>query len=207
MSGDFWSKRRAQVAAEAEQETRAALASDAAQEDAALGERSDEEILAELELPIPEDLDSTEAVQAFMKSAVPQRLKTRALRRLWRLNPLFANLDGLVEYGEDYTDAATVVENMQTAYQVGKGMLARIEEMTSVDLETEDRANGAASPEEGGVAPTEPEIEPQTEPENEPEPAAFVAQAEPAPEVEDVHPAAPRRMRFSFEHAPIEHTT
>ena len=27
----------------------------------------------------------------------------------------------MVEYGEDYTDAATVMEGMQTAYQVGQG--------------------------------------------------------------------------------------
>ena len=29
---------------------------------------------------------------------------------------------------EDYTDAATVVEGMQTAYEVGKGYLAKVKE-------------------------------------------------------------------------------
>ena len=43
-----------------------------------------------------------------------------ALRRLWKVNPVLANVDGLVEYGEDFTDSATVVENLQTTYQVGK---------------------------------------------------------------------------------------
>jgi hypothetical protein len=30
-------------------------------------------------------------------------------------------LDGLIDYGDDFTDAGTVVANMQTAYQVGRG--------------------------------------------------------------------------------------
>ena len=45
------------------------------------------------------------------------------MRRLWRINPLFGIVDEMVEYGEDYTDAATVIDGMQTAYQVGKGYL------------------------------------------------------------------------------------
>ena len=67
------------------------------------------------------------------------------------MNPTLANLDGLIDYGEDYTDAATVIENMQTAYEVGKGMLAHVEELarqaeeklaaeTSDDAYTEDFA-------------------------------------------------------------------
>ena len=48
-----------------------------------------------------------------------------ALRRLWRINPFFGFVDDMVEYGEDYTDAATVIDGMQTAYQVGKGYLQR----------------------------------------------------------------------------------
>ncbi|WP_299592782.1 DUF3306 domain-containing protein [uncultured Tateyamaria sp.] len=73
---------------------------------AKLEERPDEELLAELNLPEPEALDSPDEVRDFLKAELPQRLKTRALRRLWRLNPMLANLDGLVDYGEDYTDAA-----------------------------------------------------------------------------------------------------
>ena len=199
MSKDFWSQRRAGVEAEAELETRAALAAEAKQRDAALAERSDEEILAELDLPEPEALESAEAVRTFLKSAVPQRLKTRALRRLWRLNPVLANLDGLVEYGEDYTDAATVIENIQTAYQVGKGMLARFEELAEADSGTEDVAAGAVSSEEGDTAPSEPDVEPL--PEVERDTAHDVAMVSVEPEEQEPMPPAPRRMRFTFEHA------
>jgi hypothetical protein len=66
---------------------------------------------------------------AFMSKTVPDRLRRRALRRLWLANPALANLDGLLDYGEDFTDSATVIENMQTAYQVGKGMTEHVLEM------------------------------------------------------------------------------
>jgi hypothetical protein len=54
---------------------------------------------------------------------VPEQLRKRALRKLWRLNPVFANLDGLNDYDEDFTDAAAVLEGVKTLYQVGKGMV------------------------------------------------------------------------------------
>lgn len=119
---DFWSRRKAAVEAEALAEDKAQQAAEEEAREAVLAEKSDEELLAEHNFAPPEELTSPEEVQAFLKSALPQRLKTRALRRLWRLNPILANVDGLVDYGEDYTDAATVIENMQTVYQVGKGM-------------------------------------------------------------------------------------
>ncbi|MEM7731127.1 MAG: DUF3306 domain-containing protein [Pseudomonadota bacterium] len=173
---DFWSRRRASVEAEAQAvEARVAEA-----EAAKLEERPDDEILAELNLPEPEALDSPDAVRAFLKEELPQRLKTRALRRLWRLNPMLANLDGLVDYGEDYTDAATVIENMQTVYQVGKGMLTAF-------LEDEEETAEEEAPAE--------EIE---------EEAPLIAAAEPTPlpEPDPEPPAMPqRRMRFAVDTA------
>lgn len=124
---NFWSRRKAAVEAEQEAERTAELEALQAEEEAKLEEKTDAEFLAELDLPDPDEMEHTEQVQTLLKSTVPQRLKTRALRRLWRLNPVLANVDGLVDYGEDFTDAATVVENLQTTYQVGKGMLKALE--------------------------------------------------------------------------------
>lgn len=131
MSGEqnFWSRRRAGVAKEAEAEVVELEAQELAQEHAALEEKTDAEILAELSLPDPDTLEKGDDFSVFMAKAVPDRLRRRALRTLWRSNPVLANVDMLVDYGEDFTDAATVVENMQTAYQVGKGMLKHVEEM------------------------------------------------------------------------------
>lgn len=125
---DFWSRRKSAVEAERRAEEEAAEAAVRAEREAALADRTDEEILEELGLPDPDSLSEGDDFRRFLAETVPARLKTRALRRLWQVNPVLANLDGLLEYGEDYTDAATVVENLQSAYQVGKGMLSHVEE-------------------------------------------------------------------------------
>jgi len=127
--GDFWSRRKAQVEAEAEAEARVSEAEAIAARDAELAERTDAELLEELDLPDPDTLGPGDDFRAFMARAVPDRIRRRALRRLWASNPALANLDGLLDYGEDFTDKAKVLEHMQTAYQVGKGMTAHVDEM------------------------------------------------------------------------------
>ena len=83
--------------------------------------KSDEEVLSILELPEPDTLKLGDTVEKFMDNRVPERIRARALRAFWKTNPLLANIDGLDEYCDDYTDAAMVVENLQTIYEVGKG--------------------------------------------------------------------------------------
>ena len=176
---DFWSRRRAGV----EAEERAVEARVAEAEVAKLEERPDDEILAELNLPEPEALDSPDAIRAFLKEELPQRLKTRALRRMWRLNPMLANLDGLVDYGEDYTDAAMVIENMQTVYQVGKGMMTAFLEDEEEDAAEEPPAEEIMEDEEEDAAP-------------------LIVAETPLPDPEPAPPAMPqRRMRFDFDTA------
>lgn len=138
--GDFWARRKAAVQSEQEAEEKALEARRIEEERAELEEKSDAEILAELGLPDPDTIEPGTDVAGFMKAAVPDRLRRRALRRLWRINPVLANIDGLVDYGEDFTDAATVVENLQTTYQVGKGMLRHVEEMARQAAEAEENA-------------------------------------------------------------------
>ena len=71
-----------------------------------------------------------------------------ALRRLWRINPFFGIVDDMVEYGEDYTDAATVIDGMQTAYQAGKGYLKKAISPEEADeaVETQTDDVGATEP-------------------------------------------------------------
>ena len=87
---------------------------------------SDEELCAQYELPDPEQCTESEQLDGFFDGQVPDRLRQLAMRRLWRLNPLFRFADEMVEYGEDFTDAATVIPNMQTAYKVGKGYMDKL---------------------------------------------------------------------------------
>ena len=186
-STGFWTRRKAAVAAEEQAETAARDAAERQAQEQALADRPDAELLAEAGMPEPETLTTAEEVQDFLKTALPQRLKARALRRLWRLNPVLANLDGLVDYGEDYTDATRVIENMQTVYQVGKGMFDKFAEP---DPEPEPE-------EEPLLAEAEEETEEEVAPEDPVEPYSYTFtdtdDTEPAPA------ANTRRMRFRFE--------
>ncbi|PWE32574.1 DUF3306 domain-containing protein [Maritimibacter sp. 55A14] len=197
---DFWSHRRAAVAAEDAAEVRASEAAAEGERNAALEERDDEEILAELNLKAPEEMRPGDDFSAFMKAAVPDRLRRRALRVLWRSNPMLANLDSLVDYGEDFTDGATIMANMQTTYQVGKGMLRHVTSMAEAA-----EADAAAPPAEPGEAEADAPALAETEeteglPETGAEPQETAADAPPEPETatDEAPPSAPRRIRFDF---------
>ncbi|WGW05551.1 DUF3306 domain-containing protein [Tropicibacter oceani] len=193
----FWDRRKAAVEAEqkAERDAEADRARQA--QEAALAERPDEDILAELDLPLPETVTDPDQIKKYLNAALPQRLKARALRRLWTLNPVLANLDGLVDYGQDYSDAATVVENMKTSYQVGKGMLAHI-----LDLEEKARQADEAKGEDPGLPEADPEPQDETDTvHDQPVVVAQPAKAEAHPQDEDPvdAPSTARRMRFRFD--------
>ena len=84
-----------------------------------------------LELPDIDSLTADSDFTPFMKPGVPTELKNRALRKLWRVNPVFGHLDGLNDYDGDFTDAATVVKDLKTLYKVGRGFLPDPEEQTA----------------------------------------------------------------------------
>ncbi len=227
---DFWSRRQAAVEAEAAAEERVVAESEAAAREAEVAEQSDAEILAALELPEPESLVEGDDFKVFLTDQVPARIKTRALRHLWRANPVLACVDGLVDYGEDFTDAACVIEGLQTAYQVGKGMtkhvdeLARQARLASGEVETAgeeadglnaDDSETEAAPEDATGAEQMADTATGGQVDNNLDSAALtpldtdqkVAAPAPAyaaetPEItESFATAAPRRMRFSFERA------
>ena len=199
MSGrqDFWSRRKAAVAAEERAETQAEARAEGIRQ--AVEEKPDSEVLAELNLPDPDAMRQGDDFSAFMAKAVPERLRRRALRRLWTSNPVLANLDELLEYGEDYTDAATVVENLQTVYKLGKGMLAQFEGRPET---------GAAQPDAGTTDAAEPAGAAENEEAQDREPASGTPEDGAAETVEaetveaetavEAVPRSRRRMRFAF---------
>ncbi|GGO58927.1 Protein of unknown function [Roseovarius pacificus] len=197
-AGDFWSRRKARVVEEEQADARAQEAHEMALRDAELAGKSDEDILEELGLPDPDSLQPGDDFKAFLARAVPDRLRRRALRRLWVSNPALANLDGLLDYGEDFTDKAMVIENLQTVYQVGKGMLSHVEELAQQVAEDGDPPQAEPVPQEPELAETELLVEPT--PESEPETAAKpMAQVPSSPEDDPSHTPPRRRMRFAFE--------
>lgn len=119
------------------------------------------------DLPDVESLGKESDFSVFMNEKVPDALRRRALRRLWRVDPLFGFRDGMNDYDEDYTDAAMVVEGMKTIYQVGKGMVTPEEPdeseassgMADQDVETAGAADSSAdadSPVSEAPAPDQP---------------------------------------------------
>lgn len=68
-----------------------------------------------------ETLDYESDYKLFMKNGVPEALKKRAMQKLWRSNPLLANVDGLNDYDEDFNDP--INEGYKSIYKVGQGFL------------------------------------------------------------------------------------
>ena len=120
-----WSQRKRAMEEGAElEETTAAKAEPAQREptedDGAAGDRAR---IDPADLPDIETLDATSDFSQFMQKGVPEALKRRALRKLWQVDPAFSHICMLDDYNLDYTDAAMVVPNLKTLYQVGRGMI------------------------------------------------------------------------------------
>ena len=203
MARDFWSRRRAAVQAEADAEVvesqRLAEAQEVEERAKLEAEKTDEELLAELGLPDPDSMKMGDDFAAFMSKAVPQRLRNRALRKLWVSNPVLANLDGMVDYADDFRDSAVVIPDLKTAYQVGKGMMAHVQKLAA---EAEALAGERDAPEEIANTDDAPAEDAPVITEAAAEPEEVIAEAPaPAPEFpqEDEPQPMPRRhMRFVF---------
>ncbi|MFK7745192.1 MAG: DUF3306 domain-containing protein [Roseobacter sp.] len=196
----FWARRKAAVAAEAEAEAHAAVAVEEAERQQELAQKDDAEILAEMGLPDPTEMQQGDDFSAFMSRDVPEHLRKVALRTLWRSNPVLANVDGLNEYDDDYRAAMLLKEPIKTAYQVGKGMLKHIEEMERQAAEADQpkEADIADVPEEEGEVIAEA-VEAEA---TEAAPQIQMAYDQPTEIVGDETIAPmPRKMRFRFEEA------
>ena len=118
----------------------------------------DPEVIAKL--PDIESLDETSDFAPFMAEGVPEILRRRALRKLWRLNPVFANLDGLAEYDEDFTDAANLLSEIKTVYKVGKGMVDKEAAQKTAEETAQKAAEETAGETAGETAASEGAAEP-----------------------------------------------
>lgn len=104
-----------------------ALVSSEIADESEYDELNDEELLEKFKLPNPENIKKEKGLDLFFKDGIPDRLRQIALRKVWKLNPIIRFADAEInDYHEDFTDAATVIEGMQTAYQVGRGYLSEI---------------------------------------------------------------------------------
>jgi hypothetical protein len=81
-------------------------------------------------LPSIETLGSDSDYTPFMRPDVPDGLRNAALRKLWTSDPIYANLDGLVDYAEDFGAAFALGGAVATVYRVLEGMPDPAEEKT-----------------------------------------------------------------------------
>lgn len=147
-------------------------------------DEGDPEVIAQL--PDIAGMDDSSDFSVFLKTGVPEALRRRALRKLWRVNPVLANLDGLNDYDEDYTQMSALGEGMKTLYRVGKGFATEEPDVPVEDVVEEPET----LPPPESPPPTEPE--PQTSPI---EMALDHADAQPA-ESAPKHKGAARNRRW-----------
>jgi hypothetical protein len=169
--------------------------------DPALEDLPEAEVLERLGLPDPDLMQAGDDFSAFMQRTVPEFLRRRALRRLWLSNPVLANLDGLIDHGEDYTDAATVQGGMKTLYEIGRGI--RLPVSTDEIVDPEMAEADATAPFDCDAA--EPEVlsaekstpEKKTAHDTDQQITQVLAPADPVP-LPEIAPSRRRRMTFDL---------
>ncbi len=101
---------------------------------------------AEVDLPDIDSLGPESDFTVFMKEGVPAHLRTLALRKLWTRDPVLANLDGLVDYGGDFTHIKSgVFEAVKAVLDAGEERETPAEkpERQAAGSETENEDTGA----------------------------------------------------------------
>ena len=153
-----WAKRKAAV--REEQEAEVAALAEPTDEPAELPEpETEEEALEQLSEADPELAEQLSAIDidkltfeddftVFMQKRVPQIIRRRALSKLWLSHPILANLDGMNEYDEDYTQAADAAEMVRKAFEAAR---LREEEAKRKKAREEAIARGE-QPEDDAVA-------------------------------------------------------
>ena len=191
-----WSRRKAAVVAEAVAEERAAEEAVIAEKHESLAEKTDVEILEELGLPDPDKMARGDDFKAFLKKTVPEHLRKRALRTLWRSNPVLACVDGLNDYDDDYLTGSFGQGPISTTYQVGKGMLSHL-----LEVERQKKVLLAPVEEVAALEPTEEKLDYEGEERLDQTHASQLTPCDSAIGMQEAEPTmtTPRRMTFHFE--------
>ena len=191
-----WSRRKAAVVAEAVAEERAAEDAVISKQHEALAEKTEVEVLEELGLPDPDAMVQGDDFKAFLRKAVPEHLRKRALRTLWRSNPVLACVDGLNDYDDDYLTGSFGQGPISTTYQVGKGMLSHLRE-----VERQEQALLAPDEEVVVLEPTEEKLDYAGEESVDEIDSVQITPCDSEVEMQEAEPtiATPRRMTFHFE--------
>ncbi|MBQ0764371.1 DUF3306 domain-containing protein [Marinobacter psychrophilus] len=102
-------------------------------------------VLEKYDLPDPDVIELGTDITGFMRKEIPELLRRKALRALWKSNPVLAVLDGLNDYDEDFSDAATAGNAVKTLYKVGQGLIDKTKR-ADVPAEARVEAQGTVAP-------------------------------------------------------------
>lgn len=112
-------------------------------EDADARELTEEEAAYMETLPPLDELTPDSDFTGFMDKRVPDFLRRQALRKLWLSDPAFSLIDGMHEYGEDYSMMAQLAAGA-SAYRPNEGGYGWRDKPK--DPEPEDAAEGGEPP-------------------------------------------------------------
>ncbi len=119
--------------------------------DAPPDEETRAEWISKLEAVDLDTLNYKDDFTVFMRGWVPQALRNRALKRLWRTSDVFEVLDGLNDYDEDFSDAATIIGEIKTRWKLGRGFAdVEVEEEGEVEAMPDETAEASAGESEEG---------------------------------------------------------
>ena len=162
-----WSRRKLEAGKESEPTPPAAEESEPSPEEQELAINEalpERDLLEKYDLPDPDAIELGTDVTGFMRKEIPEFLRRKALRALWKSNPVLAVLDGLNDYDEDFSDAATAVNGVQTLYRVGQGLFDKtakvdkqVDEHVENQIQEQPEATETIAPEEVAER-SEPEI-------------------------------------------------
>lgn len=123
-----WSRRKTETGKKTEPAPPPSVESGPSQEEQELAINEalpEHDVLEKYGLPDPDAIELGTDITGFMRKEIPELLRRKALRSLWKSNPVLAVLDGLNDYDEDFTDAATATGAVKTLYKVGQGLIDR----------------------------------------------------------------------------------
>ncbi|AOY89086.1 hypothetical protein BKP64_13440 [Marinobacter salinus] len=160
------------------------------------------ELLEKYGLPDPADIELGTDITGFMRKEIPEFLRRKALRGLWKSNPVLAVLDGLNDYDEDYTLASTAGQTVTTLYKVGEGLVDKAKKAADVveDQSEKQAISSMAAPDSKTAEEPEPEDSPELEDMATPteHPEQQLAQEETSQSEEEPEVRFRPRMRFDY---------
>lgn len=198
-----WSRKKAEVSNKAEPSPSLPVENEPSPEEQELAINQslpEHEVLAKYGLPEPDAIKLGTDITGFMRKEIPELLRRKALRALWKSNPVLAVLDGLNDYDEDYTDAAHAGEVVKTLYKVGQGMFDKAAKRTEREREDEqiEARAGIAEPLESEKPEQPTTVIESSEPYNTVEISSPTRQPEAGSAGEETEPAPLYRPRMRF---------